>query len=117
MQFTKEEDGTPAISEAAIKTLKQKIGSVLFYGIAVDMKLLVALSTLASTQAHGTEKTTRAMLQMLNYCATHMDAVIWYKKSDTILAIHSDYSYLSKPKACSQAGRHFFLTNKPKRGL
>jgi hypothetical protein len=43
--------------------------------------------------------------------ATHPDAILLYAKSDMILGIHSDASYLSKPKARSHAGGHFFLSN------
>ncbi len=28
-----------------------------------------------------------------------------------VLAVHSDASYLSKPKTCSRVGRHFFLSS------
>ncbi len=40
---------------------------------------------------------------------THPDAIIRYCASDMILNVHSDASYLSAPKACSQAGGYFFL--------
>ena len=76
------------------------------------MTLLVSLSTLASAQSHGTESTAITMIHLLNYCVTHSEAVIRYKKSDMILAIHSDASYLYEPKLHSRAGGHFFLTNK-----
>jgi hypothetical protein len=33
-----------------------------------------------------------------------------YKKSDMILAIHSDAPYPSKAAACGQAGGHFFCS-------
>ena len=89
-----------SLSVAAIKLLQQKIGSLLFYGRSVDMMLLVALSILVSAQAHGTEATARAMVQLLNYCAKHPDAIIQYKQIDMILKIHSDASYLSYPKVC-----------------
>ena len=57
------------------------------------------------------------MVQLLNYFATHPDAVIGYKQRDMILAIHSDASYLSNTKVHSRSGMHFlFLTNKPKLG-
>ena len=36
---------------------------------------------------------------LLDYVATHPDAILSYAKSDTILGIHSDASYLSEPKA------------------
>ena len=39
------------------------------------------------------------------------DAVITYTNSDTELSVHSDASYLSKPKARRRSGGHFFLSN------
>ena len=48
---------------------------------------------------------------LLDYVATHPDAILSYTKSDMILGIHSDASYLSEPKAQSRAGGHFFLSN------
>ena len=44
------------------------------------MTLLVSLSTLVSAQYNGKEATGRSMAQLLNYCSTHLDAVIRYKK-------------------------------------
>ena len=34
-----------------------------------------------------------------------------YHSSDMVLAVHSNASYLSKLKACSRAGGHFFLSS------
>jgi hypothetical protein len=48
-------------------------------------------------------------LQFLNYAATQDNAILTYKASDMILAIHSNASYLSEPKAQSQAGGHMFM--------
>ncbi len=50
-------------------------------------------------------------LQLLNYMATQEDAVLSYHASNMVLAVHSNASYLSKPKAQSQAGGHFFLSS------
>ena len=47
----------------------------------------------------------------MDYAATHPDAVLTYRKSDMQLAVHSDASYLSEPKARSRAGGHFFLAS------
>ena len=47
---------------------------------------------------------------LLDYVATHPDAILTYEKSDMVLAVHSDASYLSEPHAKSRAGGHFFLT-------
>jgi hypothetical protein len=50
-------------------------------------------------------------LQLLDYLATQEDAVLFYYTSNMVLAVHSNASYLSKPKAQSQAGGHFFLSS------
>ncbi len=43
--------------------------------------------------------------------ATQEDAVLTYNASNMILAVHSNASYLSEPKAQSGAGGHFFLSS------
>lgn len=49
--------------------------------------------------------------QFLDYAAMNSEATVMYHTSDMILAVHSDGSYLCKPKACSRAGGHFFLSD------
>jgi hypothetical protein len=71
----------------------------------------VALSTLAAAQTKGTEKTMDATVQLLNYAATHPDAAVRFYKSDMVLYIHSDASYLSEPKSRSRVGGYFYLGN------
>jgi len=73
--------------------------------------MLTALSTIASAQSEPTEETMTRRKQYLDYAATHQDAIITYKKSDMVLLVHSDASYLSEPKARSRAGGHFFLSS------
>jgi len=43
--------------------------------------------------------------------ASQEEAVLTYKASDMVLAIHSDESYLSEPKARSRAGGHMFMSS------
>ena len=76
--------------------------------------MLVALSAIASGQAAPTEETLNKTKQFLDYAATHPDAVLTYKKSDMVLAVHSDASYLCEPKARSRAGGHFFMSSDTK---
>ena len=111
--FVKEEDGTPELSEDSLKLLQKNIGSILFYGRALEMKFLVALSNLTSAQTHGIEATAISMVRLLNYCDIHPDAFIRYKQSNMILAIQIDASYLSNPKVRNQELEIFFLTYKP----
>ena len=48
--------------------------------------------------------------QLLDYITSQENAVITYQASYMILAAHSNISYLSKPKARSRSGGHFFLS-------
>jgi hypothetical protein len=102
----------PPISKDGITRLQQIIGTLLFYGRAIDNTMLVALGTVAAAQTQGTEKTMAAIVQLLDYAATHPDAAIRFHKSDMTLYIHSDASYLSEPKARSHVGGYFYLGNK-----
>ena len=85
----------------------------MYYGKGPDLTTLVALSTLASEQSKATERTVSNMEWLLDYLATNPDAKIRYYKSDMILNIHSDASYLSEPRARSRAAGHYFLGSIP----
>jgi hypothetical protein len=71
--------------------------------------MLVALGTLASAQTQATTQIMDAAIYLLNYAATHPDTTIQIHKSDMILYVHSDASYLSKPKARSRICGYFYL--------
>eukprot|EP00978_Attheya_sp_CCMP212_P012409 scaffold30905_cov98-Attheya_sp.AAC.1 len=49
----------------------------------------------------------------MDYAATNQEATVRYHASDMCLHIHSDASYLSEPKARSQANGHYFLSSAP----
>jgi hypothetical protein len=68
----------------------------------------VPLNDISTEQIKATEKTQAAADQLLDYLATHHDAKIRYHKSDMILHIHSDASYLSVSHAHSSLGYSFY---------
>ncbi len=74
--------------------MQKIVGSILYYTRAVDMTVLMALSTIASEQTKGTEQTMEKALQVLDYLATHPDATIRFRVTDMVMNIHSDTSYL-----------------------
>jgi hypothetical protein len=47
--------------------------------------------------------------KFLDFMAMQEEAILTYRASTMVLAIHSDASYLSKPKAHSQAGGDMFM--------
>jgi hypothetical protein len=72
------------------------LGTLLYYGRAVDPTILPALSAIATEQAKPTEKTKGKVKQLLDYCATQEDAIITYTSSKMILCIHSDAGYANE---------------------
>ena len=110
-QFAIENDASSEATVAEKKFVQQVTGTLLYYARAVDPTILVALSAIASQQAKPTRTTMGKVNQLLQYCASQEDAVLTYRASDMILAVHSDAGYLSEPKARSRVGGHFFLSS------
>ena len=106
-QFAKKEDTTDKLPPSGILRVQKIISSLLYYALAVDCTLLIALGDLASAQSTVSEDTWDAIVWILNYAATHLDANITYNASDMCLHAHSNASYLSAPKARSRAGGYF----------
>lgn len=109
VQMAEPTDESPPLEAAGIKRLQEVVGVLLYYARAVDITMLVALGTIAAAQSKGTQTTMQAVVHLLNYAATHPEAIIRYHASKMILHIHSDASYLSEPKARSRVGGYFFL--------
>ena len=114
IQMTEEPDHSPPLDKAGIKRVQEVCGTFLYYARAVDNTMLKALGSIASQQASGTEKTMKAVTQLLNYAATHPESTIRYTASDMILHVDSDASYLSEPKAKSCIGGYHHLSFQPK---
>jgi hypothetical protein len=54
----------------------------------------MALSTIASKQKKGTEKTLEKCAQLLDYLASNSDAMVCYYASDMVMNIYSNALYL-----------------------
>jgi len=109
-------DISPKLSREDIKEIQRIVGSILYYARAVDITVLMALSSIASKQTRGTTNRMAKAKQLLDYLATHPDATIRFRASDMILSVHSDASYLTEMKAHSRACGHFFMGWSPKDG-
>jgi hypothetical protein len=97
------------ISEKERTRIQQIVGTFLYYARAVDCTMLHALSLLASAQAAGTAETMKALIHLLNYAASHPDAILRFRASDMKLHVHVDASYLCEPKARSRSAQYYFL--------
>jgi hypothetical protein len=96
-------DEAPILGAADTKRVQEVLGTLMYYARAVHNTMLAALGSIASCQTHATTATMEAILQLLNYCATHTDTTIRYYASGMCLKIESDASYSSETKARSRA--------------
>ena len=112
LPMTEPKDDGAKLTPHAIKQLQQIVGTFLFYSRAVDPTMLTALSIIATEQTQGTKTTKDKADHFLMYAATHPDATLKFYKSEMILKIHSDASYLSERQGRSRAGGHFYLGNR-----
>ena len=96
LPMTQPHDNAAKLTPQAIKHLQKIVGTFLFYSRAIDPTMLMALSIIATEQTQGTQTTKEKAKHFLTYAATHPNTTIKFYKSDMILKIHSDASYLSK---------------------
>jgi hypothetical protein len=101
-------DISQKLTDNKIKRYRKLLGAF-YYARAVDMTVLMALSSIASEQTKSTEGTLEKAYQVLDYVATHPNAVVRFCASDMMINIHPDALYLSKPEAKSRACGHFFM--------
>jgi hypothetical protein len=109
-------DSLPKLDKAGIKKVQKIVGSILYYARAVNMTVLMALSTIAAEQTITMEHTFAKCTQMLDYLAHNGTAKVRFHILDMIMNIHSDASYLSEAKACSRICGHFFMGWQPADG-
>jgi hypothetical protein len=109
VQHAKANNDSPLLDKVGEKIIQEVTGVFLFLARAVDSTMPTPLSAIASEQAASTENTMQTCLQFLEYAALQEDAIVTYRASNMKLAIHSNASYLSKPKARSRAGGHMFM--------
>jgi hypothetical protein len=88
-------DSTSKLDKKGVKRIQQMVRSILYYARAVDMTVLIALSTIAIEQTKATEMTMGQCMQLLDYLASNQEAKVRFHALDMIMNIHSGASYLS----------------------
>ena len=97
------EDSSDLLPPSYCNLIQQIVGTFLYYGIALENTLMVSLNDISLEQSKATDNTSKNITKLLNYLATHPEAVIKYHASGMQLYVHSDASYLSVIKDRSRA--------------
>ena len=109
-QLTPLQDTSEPLSNDRKQRIQEIVGALLYYARAVDNKLLVALSAIASRQATATIATEKAVHLLLDYVVTYPNDGIVYRASNMVLCGHSDAGFLNETNSRSRAGAHIFLS-------
>lgn len=83
-QIPMSEDETPKVDATRKLHIQQIIGAMSYYTCAIDMPVLIGLSTTSTEQTTATTNTAKKIDQMMNYLATHHDATIRYWALDMV---------------------------------
>ena len=93
-QYTPTEDISPQLNATETTLIQQIVGSLLYYGRALEYTIRHALNTIGNSQAKPTEQTKAECKTFLDYCATYPNVVLRYYESEMILNVDSDTAYL-----------------------
>ena len=76
VQFAEPEYDTPLLPEERLKFIQQVVGVFLYYSIAIDYTVIVALGDIGSEQSRATSKTMDKVQQLLDYLISNPNAII-----------------------------------------
>ena len=62
------------IDDTGTKPLQDVLGTLLYYGKAINSTMIIALGILESVS--NTQEKSQAITHLLNYCDTHLDATV-----------------------------------------
>ena len=101
--LTIQEAESPPATDEEKKYIQQVLGSFLYCIRTIDLTILHALSAITSEQFKPPKHKLTRVQQVLDYMASHPNAVVIFYASDRILNLHSDASYLSEGQGRSRA--------------
>ena len=114
-QYMQQPDESPHLNATDTKWVQSAVGSLLYYGRALDNTILPALNQIGTEQALPTTNTKRKIRRLLDYVATYPKAYLRFYASNMLLQIDSDAAYLVLPKARSRLAGYFRLLDKNKK--
>ena len=101
---------SPALNPDESRNFQQVVETFLYYKRAVNPEMIVALNTIASEQPKITHGTSKKVVQLLKYAATHPEAITRYYASGMNLHIHSNGSFLLATEYSNRAGGCHYLS-------
>ena len=99
IQFAQSKITVKPVDKKTKQFIQQVCRQFLYLGQAVNSTHLMPISAITSQQANPIEETLEQTMQILDYITSQEEALLTYSASNMLVAVHSDASYLSVPKA------------------
>ena len=93
-QLAHPEDDSPELNPTNSNTVQQFVGKFLYYAHAVYHTIISSLNTMKAQKSKSTQEIATKVVQLLNYAATHPEAITRYHAGVMTLYLHSDESFL-----------------------
>ena len=110
-QFVPDPDTSARLDPQLTTRVQSIVGSLLYYGRAVDNSILPALNTISAHQSCPTQNTLARCHHLLDFVASHPHTFLRFYSSDMQLTIDSDAAYLVAPLARSRIAGFFQLNS------
>ena len=107
-QLAPEDDTSPPLDSQGKKRVQDIVGVLLYYARAVNNKLIVGLSTIGSQKASAKQRTSEAIDQILDYCATSPADGILCRSNNMVLCAHSDAASTMRIRDKAELERIFY---------
>ena len=89
-QYSAKDDNSSPLDTDGVLCVQSIVGTLMFYGRAVDNKILVSLIEIGQHQAASTQATNGAILHLLDYVSPYPRNGITFQAREMILSAHSD---------------------------
>ena len=110
-QFAPPHDSSTLLSPKERRHLQSIVGTLLYYGRAIDYSILPAINDISREQSKATVRTLAKANQVLDYVATHPSPFLRYHASNMVLHCDSDAAYLVAPQSKSRVAGFYHLSS------
>ena len=98
VQYKEPVDTSDLLPPTETNLIQKFVGGFLYYVLAIDNTILVALNNISLEMSSETKNTSKKVAKLINYLATNPNASIQYHASGIILRVHNYpfYMYITK---------------------
>ena len=88
LQLAQPEDDSLSLNPKKANTVQKFVGKLLYYARTLGTTIILGLNTITVQQSKSTQETEKILVRLLNYAATHPEAIAIYHAIGMALHMH-----------------------------